>query len=153
MIMPKLLRIAAWPVAVLLFTLAPAGCNTSLVRPSGRVVVQDQNTRVEVVFNDHDREHIHRYYESKHRKYYKKGKKKTPPGLAKKERLPPGLEKQLHRKGHLPPGLQGRGLPAELERELTPLPPGYVRIQVGGDIVLADERTRVIFDVIHGIAL
>jgi len=35
-----------------------------------------------------------------------------PPGLAKKDRLPPGLEKQLERRGTLPPGLQRKSVPA-----------------------------------------
>src|ERR1051326_3832533 len=52
-----------------------------------------------------------------------------PPGLAKKERLPPGLEKQLARNGQLPPGLQKRiqPLPPVLESRLTRLPEGRRR--------------------------
>lgn len=114
--------------------------------PRGRT---DESARAEVAFNEHDRERIQRYYGGKHRKK----SKKIPPRLAKKRRLPPGLNKQVQRHGRLPPGLEGRLLPAALERELTPLPPGYVRMQVGGDVVLADERTRVVFDVIHDVVL
>jgi len=39
-----------------------------------------------------------------------------------------------------------------LERDLAPLPGNYVRVRVGGDIVLMDGKTRVVFDILHGIA-
>jgi len=117
------------------------GCESLSATTSGRVVVQNENTRVEVAFNDYDRHHIHNYY-----KHHHKG---LPPGLAKKKKLPPGHQKQLMRKGTLPPGLEKRRLPNDLERQLTPLPSGYIRLQVGRDIVLFDERTRVILDIIY----
>ena len=49
-----------------------------------------------------------------------------PPGLAKRETLPPGLQKQLIRKGTLPPGLQAKiqPLPVVLERQLPAIPTG-----------------------------
>lgn len=37
--------------------------------------------------------------------------KGLPPGLAKREKLPPGLERQLKERGTLPPGLQRRFSP------------------------------------------
>lgn len=53
-----------------------------------------------------------------------------PPGLTKRDRLPPGLEKHLRERGTLPPGLQKRvqPLPYELENRLHPLPAGYSRV-------------------------
>ena len=125
------------------------GCHTLPAPTSGRVVVQNQNARVEVGFNDDDRHYIHNYYKHHHKsKHHQKG---MPPGLAKKKHLTPGHQKQLMRKGTLPPGLEKRRLPADLERQLRPLPSGYVRVQVGRDIVLFDERTRVILDIIYDI--
>jgi hypothetical protein len=43
-----------------------------------------------------------------------------PPGLAKREKLPPGLERQLKERGKLPPGLQKKiqPLPPELDKQL-----------------------------------
>ena len=74
-----------------------------------------------------------------------------PPGLAKKDRLPPGLEKQLRRRGTLPPGLQKKvqPVPVVLERQLRVLPTGYRRVIVGGNIILMDEKTAFIYDIVR----
>ena len=112
----------------------------------GRVVLANDDASVSVVFSDRDRDLINNYY------YKKKKKKHMPRGLAKRDRLPPGLEKQVRERGKLPPGLQGRDLPYDLERQLSNIPNGYVRVQIGGDIVLMNKKTRVIVDVIKDIA-
>ena len=128
---------------VLLLALTVSGCATHAAT-SGRIVVQDRNATIDVAFGSQDRRLIHDYYESRR---HTRGKK-PPPGLAKKDRLPPGLAKR----DTLPPGLQGRGLPGDLEARLVRLPAPYVRVVVGGDIVLMDGRTRVVMDVLHGVA-
>jgi hypothetical protein len=73
-----------------------------------------------------------------------------PPGLAKKERLPPGLQKQLARNGQLPPGLQKKvqPLPPTLEARLTRLPEGRRRVMISGSVVLLDQRNNIILDMI-----
>ena len=76
-----------------------------------------------------------------------------PPGLAKREQLPPGLQKQIERRGQLPPGLQGEALPQQLEERLSVLPKGYSRVRVGADIVLLEQNTRIMVDVIKSIAI
>jgi hypothetical protein len=120
-----------------------AGCaDMRVLGAGGGVTVGDRNTRVSVGFSMRDREIIRDYY-ARHRS------KPLPPGLAKRDRLPPGLEKQLRKGGELPPGLRGRGLPRELERRLSPLPDGYARVVVGGRIVLQDADTRVVVDIIQ----
>lgn len=116
-----------------------AGCATHAAT-SGRVVVTDGNSRVAVVITDADRRLIQDYY------HPKKGKA-MPPGLAKREQLPPGLAKR----DRLPSGLQGEPLPSDLDRRLSPLTPDYVRIRVGGDIVLMERRTRVVVDIAYGL--
>jgi hypothetical protein len=65
--------------------------------------------------------------------------KGLPPGLAKREQLPPGLQKQLARNGQLPPGLQKKiqPVPASLEARLTRLPEGRRRIIINGSVILA----------------
>jgi len=74
-----------------------------------------------------------------------------PPGLAKRDRLPPGLEKQLRERGTLPPGLQKKiqPLPPQLERELRILPTGYRRVVIAGNVVLMNEKTSLIYDIIR----
>ncbi|MFB3144403.1 MAG: hypothetical protein ACE10F_07485 [Candidatus Methylomirabilales bacterium] len=120
------------------FLIASVGGCAMYPRTSGRVVVEGKDTRVEVVFSERDRTLIHEYYRRRH----------LPPGLAKRSSLPPGLQKQVQRRGQLPPGLRGKGLPDELEVKLSRLPEGYVRLRVGVDFVLMNTRTRVIVDVI-----
>lgn len=118
------------------------GCATHLMT-SGRVVVKDDSYVVDVSFNDHDRQIIREYYQGRGKR------KKTPPGLAKRgDKLPPGLAKR----DVLPPGLQGRALPAALETRLTRLSDPFVRVRMGADIVLLDRKTRIILDVIYGVA-
>lgn len=104
-----------------------------------------------ILFTEEDRRQIERYYRDADSGGKRSKDKKAPPGLAKRDRLPPGLEKQLQRNGTLPPGLQGRGLPGDLERRLSPLPAGYIRQRVENDIVLIEQATRVIRDVIHDV--
>ncbi|MDH3670349.1 MAG: hypothetical protein OES46_04205 [Gammaproteobacteria bacterium] len=119
------------------------GCATDLLT-SRRVVVKDDMPVIDVSFNDHDRRLIHQYY-----RHHKKHKgKKMPAGLAKRGgNFPPGLAKR----DTLPPGLEGRALPADLEAQLTPLPNSYVRVRVG-DLVLLGRNTRIVFDIIYGVA-
>jgi hypothetical protein len=76
--------------------------------------------------------------------------KGLPPGLAKKEQLPPGLQKQLARNGQLPPGLQKKiqPLPPVLERQLTPLPEGSKRFVLNGSVVLLDQQRNIILDIV-----
>ncbi|AVM73937.1 LWamide neuropeptides (fragment) [Magnetospirillum gryphiswaldense] len=74
--------------------------------------------------------------------------KKMPPGLAKRDHLPPGLAKR----DTLPPGLAKRDLPGDLERRLSRLPKGYGRKTVGDDIILIEEATGIIFDILKGAA-
>jgi hypothetical protein len=123
------------------------GCSSFPDIKSGVFGVKTDDMQVKVAFGDKDRRIIHDYYSKKNKKKIKG--KAMPPGLAKKGKLPPGLQKQLKRKGKLPPGLAKRHLPYELEGRLSQLPRGYVRLKVGGDIVLMNEETEVIVDIIY----
>ncbi len=73
-----------------------------------------------------------------------------PPGLAKRNDLPPGLKKQLVQKGKLPPGLDKRDLPNDLLKRLGAAPKGTQRYIVGSDIILVDLATNVLLDTIKG---
>ena len=140
--MNKLFQKSLLIVSIALFIFSMQGCVT-LGSPSGKVVVRDGNTRIAVSFNEHDRKLIH--------SYYRKHKKRMPPGLAKKKKLPPGLQKQIVRNGELPPGLQGRALSRDLERRLSHLPDGYVRLRVGTDLVIMNTATRLVVDLMKDI--
>jgi len=126
---------------VFVLVIALGGCAVNAAT-SGRVVIKDDRTAAEVRFSDRDRVLIEEYYKTK--------RKGLPPGLAKRGgNLPSGLAKR----DKLPPGLASEPLPRELDARLSPVSGSYVRVRVGQDIVLMDGKTRVIFDVIHNIAL
>jgi len=82
----------------------------------------------------------------------KKDKHKgLPPGLAKKEKLPPGLERQLQRNGTLPPGLAKRELPPDLEQQLPEPAEGFERTIVENTVVLVEKATGRIADIIEDV--
>jgi Ni/Co efflux regulator RcnB len=101
--------------------------------------------------DDHHDDYYYKHHEKDIRGWYSESGGHLPPGLAKKDQLPPGLEKQLVRRGTLPPGLQKRMYPCpeELERRLPPPPPDCAHILVGGHIVLFNRRTNVVVDIFH----
>jgi hypothetical protein len=91
-------------------------------------------------YRDHDRE-LHEWYRG-HEGH-------LPPGLAKRDALPPGLQRQLVVRGTLPPGLQRRmhPCPVEVEAYLPPAPTGYIHTVIGGNIALVNRRTFLVLDV------
>lgn len=92
------------------------------------------------VFSARDRDEIHRCFSG--------GNSGLPPGLAKRDRLPPGLERQLRKNGKLPPGLQKKvtALPASCQVNLPRLPGGWGRV-ILGDRVMVLDPARVITDI------
>jgi Ni/Co efflux regulator RcnB len=94
-------------------------------------------------YDDHDRDQIRGWYRAHHGD--------LPPGLAKRDRLPPGLERQLVVRGTLPPGLRKKmyPCPTELVRVLPPPPPNYEHVVIGGSIVLVNRVNFQIADVFH----
>lgn len=103
---------------------------------------------------DRDNANVRYYSEDDQRTmhgWYVQHQNSLPPGLAKKDRLPPGLEKQLAVRGHLPPGLQKKIQPApvELVRQLPPPPPDCKDVVIGGHLVLLNTKTYVVMDVFH----
>ena len=69
-----------------------------------------------------------------------------PPGLAKRESLPPGLQKQLDRTGKLPPGLQKKvqPLPSQCSINLPKLPTDWQRVVLGDRVIVLDPAKRII---------
>ncbi len=97
--------------------------------------------RHEYRYSDRDREEMRHWREG-----YRGD---LPPGLAKRDRLPPGLERQLRIRGTLPPGLRGyvQPCPLELARRLPPPPPDCENVVIGGRVVLMNRRTFVVLDI------
>ncbi len=103
----------------------------------------DDRGRGEWKYSRHDRD-VMRGWRHEH-------ERDLPPGLAKRDRLPPGLERQLRVRGTLPPGLRGyvQPCPYELERELPPPPPECAHVVIGGHIVLMNRQTYMVLDIFH----
>ena len=76
-----------------------------------------------------------------------------PPGLAKRESLPPGLRRQLRERGELPPGLQKRlvEVPYPLASRLPAVPRYYDRYFAGDDLVVVDTRTNRIAAILRDV--
>ncbi len=87
------------------------------------------------------------------RNYFRDNRSGLPPGLAKREKLPPGLERQLRKNGTLPPGLQKKvqPFPYDLERRLRRLPTGYRRVVIAGNVIMMNEKTAVIYDIVRNV--
>jgi hypothetical protein len=92
-----------------------------------------------VVFSDYERSRIIHWFREEGDRV---------PGLH--DRVPPGLEKQIREQSTLPRPLEDRvqSLPWDLERMLMPLPYGYRRVMLGGKILILEDRTFFVCDVI-----
>jgi hypothetical protein len=96
----------------------------------------------DAVFTSLDRQIIRDYYRNSG----------LPPGLARRDSLPPGLQRQLVRNGRLPPGLEKRALPPDLRARLPSRDRRYDMVQVGTDVLLILIATGVILDIIENAA-
>jgi len=128
-----LLAAAVMPVLV--------GCETG--PRYGEVAVRDPHYSVRVVFADHDRRLINDYYAPRY--------KSLPPGLAKKDRLPPGHAWRARPNQPIHEDARWRYLPNELDQRLSRLPPEYARVIIGTDVVIMNVRTRVVVDILEDI--
>lgn len=93
-------------------------------------------------YHEHDRD-IHDWY----RAHYNH----LPPGLAKRDRLPPGWDRRIVVNGVLPVEIRGRMQPCphELEVMLPPPPPHYAHVFIGGNLVLVNRVSFQVGDVLH----
>jgi hypothetical protein len=143
---PRRYRIFRLPLlhtgAVLAAAVLLAGCQDLTGLPPG-TLVGPPDTLARPLFTNRDRILIEDYYANRRRQ--------LPPGLAKRNVLPPGLQRQLVRNGQLPPGLRGRGLPLGLETRLSILPRPYERLLVGVDVVIMDARNRTVVDILRNV--
>jgi Ni/Co efflux regulator RcnB len=93
-------------------------------------------------YSDHDRD-IHDWY----RAHYSH----LPPGLAKRDRLPPGLERQLSGSWNFAarPPEENAALPSGTRNDIPPPPPNYAHFVIGGNLVLVNRANFQIADVFH----
>ena len=134
--------------------------------PSAVAAPPKNETILETVFSELERHVIEEYYRNKYGKRLREDKRKAkgkkgkgkknkqkglPPGLAKRDTLPPGLAKQLQKNGRLPPGLEKRDIPSGLRSMLPRRLPGQKRVVVDNDILLIEEATGVILDILEDI--
>lgn len=115
---------------------------------------QDKQDKQENKKEGEGRGHDKHYYKDHDRLaargWYDEHQGHLPPGLAKKDQLPPGLQRQLVVRGTLPPGLQKRlqPVPQDLEVRLAPPPPECAHVLIGGNIVLLNRRTNLVVDIV-----
>jgi len=106
---------------------------------------RDRHVDVRVVFSDRDTAYIRDYYKPRHPHGY-------PPGLAKKDKVPPGHAMKLRRGEPMPQDYRWQPLPRDLDDRLSRLPDGYVRVVVGADIGILNVRTRILVDLLEDLA-
>ncbi len=146
--------------AALLQLSAPAAAQSPTGQSDGRITSDEM---IAGVISEIERRTIGRYYngdryeeyeeESGHGKAKKgnKGKNKgLPPGLAKRDQLPPGLQKHLDERGALPPGLAKRDLPSDL-RSALPWRIDEEFLIIDDDVVLIERATGVVLDVLENV--
>ncbi|MCH7821436.1 MAG: RcnB family protein [Proteobacteria bacterium] len=75
------------------------------------------------------------------------------PGKSKRNRLPPGIAKNLTRGKSLPPGIAKQYLPDRLRQTLPAPSAGYERIVVDSKILLVEIATGVIHDILVDVVL
>jgi hypothetical protein len=104
---------------------------------------RDDDDRHEYRYNDRDRDVMRGWYHEHH--------DHLPPGLAKKDRLPPGWERKLAVHQVLDYRMREymRPCPEELEERLPPPPPECEHTVIGTHVVLVNRRTHIVLDVFH----
>ena len=111
--------------------------------------------------DEHGRGHAYGHERREHERYVDRDRdlrgwyhdhyRHLPPGWAKRDRLPPGLERRLVVQGFVPVEVRGRmqPCPRELEVMLPPPPPNFVHVVIGGNLVLYNRANFQIADVFH----
>ena len=97
-------------------------------------------------FNDQQRTLVRQYYTTTY-----SNAKRCPPGLAKKNNgcLPPGQVQQLVVGQPIPRNVTVYQVAQPVIRKLPAAPVGYRYERIGGDIVLVQQQTNIIVDIIQ----
>jgi hypothetical protein len=94
-------------------------------------------------FSSKERGEIERYFRAN-----PDARKQLPPGLAKKNKLPPGWQKKLEPGQRVPDDVWARrvALPREIK---LPEEKGVIRVRIDDRVVKVAERTREVLDVLN----
>lgn len=102
--------------------------------------------------HDHDWDHHYAEHDRDLHDWYRTHYRHLPPGLAKRDMLSPGLQRQIVVvQGYVPVEIRERmqPCPQEVEAFLPPPPPGHVHVFIGGNLVLVNRANFQIVDVFH----
>ena len=112
--------------------------SSSSAKSSGGVKSYDDDDPAAQSFSARDRRLI--------RNCFSEHESDLPPGLAKREKLPPGLQRQLEKNGTLPPGLQKRvqPLPAVCETDLPRLPRDLERVVFSRRVMIINAASKIL---------
>lgn len=105
-------------------------------KPSGERYRESRPRPFRSEFTNYDRQNIRGCFSDS---------SNVPTGLARRDGLPPGLEKQVERNGTLPPGLQNRvqPLPDVCGARLPRLPADWSRVVLGRRVLLLDPDSHI----------
>lgn len=124
-------------LALVSATLLLNGCVT---RQAVVVKTHSPGISTSFYFSDVERSRIKGYY-----LYNRPQHRPMPPGHRPKH------SPRYQRHQVLPRGVAYSRLPSHLENRMPRLPANYMRIVIGGDVMIMNIRTRVIYDVIYGL--
>lgn len=126
----------AIPAALVAIGLAVGFAPAASAQPAQpHVAAPAQPSIGDIVFSEIEKRLIRDYY------------RQHPAGNVKP--LPPGIQRKIARGGTMPPGIAKRYLPGELEGRL-PVRAGYERRIVGRDVLLVEQATGLILDILEG---
>ena len=95
-------------------------------------------------FSDEDAGKLRSYYRSN-----PESRKQLPPGLAKKDKLPPGWQKKLAVGERVPDDVWAHRVPVPREITLGDTPAGTINVRINDRIVRVAERTREVLDILN----
>ncbi len=110
---------------------------------SGRVEFSDDSAAATPHFSARDRQLIRDYYSAGGRSRVSDAEERSRRGQS---------GDALERGEKIRAGAAERSLPSELESRLTPLSEPYRRAVIGSNLVLFNRRTRIVVDIVRGIA-
>ena len=139
-----------WPLALMAATLACSGAALAekpgkQAAPSAAEYAPGKGEHGQPTFSDRERDEINRYFQAN-----PGARSQLPPGLAKKNKVPPGWQKKLARGQRISDDVWANRvpLPREIAIKLPPLPDGVIRVRIEDRVVKVAERTREVLDVL-----